>query len=112
MRSQSRRSSGVSEDDTRIPIPSFAAPRQEPVDLRLGPDVHATGRFVEHEDARITREPFPEDDLLLVPAGQGRDGDGRRIGLDLKGREGTLRRPQPHEPGAGSSAAARDTSRP
>ena len=52
IRSQSRRSSGISDDDTRIPIPSLRGTEEEPVDLRLGADVDATGRLVEHQDAR------------------------------------------------------------
>ena len=40
---------------------------QEPVDLRLGTDVDATGRLVEHQHLRSAREPLGEHHLLLVP---------------------------------------------
>ena len=45
----------------------------DPVDLDLGPDVDAAGRFVEDEQARLRRQPLGEDDLLLVAARQRAD---------------------------------------
>ena len=73
MRSQSRRNSGVSEEETSTPIAVSRGGDQESVDLRLGADVDATGRLVEHQHARLAREPLAEHDLLLVPARERRD---------------------------------------
>ena len=43
------------------------------VQLGLGPDVDAVGRFVEQEDERGAAQPLPEEDLLLVPAAERRE---------------------------------------
>ena len=39
----------------------------------LGADVDALGRLVEDDDLRLRRQPFGDDDLLLVAAGQRAD---------------------------------------
>src|SRR6185503_3746883 len=44
----------------------------EAVKLLLGADVDAAGRVVEQNDARSGHQPFGDDDLLLVTAGQRR----------------------------------------
>ena len=62
------------EDETSIRDPVLRSADQEPVDLRLGSNVDATCRLVEHEHAWSAREPLAEHDLLLVPARQRRDG--------------------------------------
>ena len=42
----------------------------DPVDLDLGADVDAAGRFVEDQQARLRGQPLGQDDLLLVAARQ------------------------------------------
>ena len=49
-----------------------------PVDFFLGAGVDAARWVVEHEHARIARQPARQDDLLLIAAGQAR---ARRVGL-------------------------------
>ena len=45
----------------------------ELIDLLLRPHVDSAGRLVEQQDPRRGRQPFADDDLLLVAARQGRD---------------------------------------
>ena len=55
------------EEDRQAFARQFA---HELVHRRLRADVDALGRLVENEDARVRSEPFADDDLLLVAAGQ------------------------------------------
>src|SRR5918997_3378734 len=45
----------------------------EAVDLRLGPDVDAPGRFVEEQDGRLAGQRFGQNHLLLVAARESAD---------------------------------------
>src|SRR6266403_617632 len=56
-------------------------------DLRLGPDVDAPGRFVEDEKPGAGGEPFADHDLLLVAAGEQRNGLTRARGRDPQFRD-------------------------
>jgi hypothetical protein len=67
--------------------PSFAGEAfDQGVDLGLGPDVDAAGRFIEQEDARVGGQPAADDRLLLVTARKAADG-----ARDVKGRSWTSR---------------------
>ena len=57
------------------------------VDLALRADVDAARRLVEDEHVAVAQEPFGNDDLLLVAAGEAADAgaDGRRLRADLFG---------------------------
>ncbi len=57
-------------------------PSNERVDLGLGADVDPARRLVEQENFRLDQEPACQDALLLVSAGQTRDGDGPAGCLD------------------------------
>ena len=61
----------------RIAAPSLQRDVEQLVDLRLGADVDAGGRILEHVDLRFEMEPAPDHDLLLIAAGQQFDGEAR-----------------------------------
>ena len=61
---------GRIEEDRRARIGELA---QELVHLLLGADVDAARRIVEEDDARAAHQPFGDDDLLLVAAGERAD---------------------------------------
>ena len=71
------------------------------VDFRLGSDVHAARGLVENQHLRPAREPFAENDLLLIAAREQADrlGGTRRLHVQLADRFidecGFL--PRPHE---------------
>ena len=56
----------------------------ELVDVRLGADVDAAGRLVEHEHGRLDVEPLGEHHLLLVAAREVADGGGQRCRADAE----------------------------
>ena len=60
-------------------VPSAASSSDERMDLRLGADVDAAGRLVEHQHAAARRQPLREHELLLVAARQA-GGHGVEIG--------------------------------
>ena len=43
----------------------------EGMDRSLGSNVDALGRFIKDKDLRLRRQPFADDDLLLIAPGQG-----------------------------------------
>ena len=54
------------------------------VDLDLGADIDADRRLVEDEELGAMVEPFADDDLLLVAAGECRGGHAGRSGDDAQ----------------------------
>ena len=70
MRWLSRSTSGSSDEMTMIALPSRGQLVQQPVDLALGADVDAARRLVEDQDVAVAQQPFGDDDLLLVAAGE------------------------------------------
>ena len=78
MLSQRRVISARSLDDDQHAAAALGEVADQRVDLRLGGDVDALRRLVEQQHADLARQPFGEDDLLLVAAGQ-RAGRQRRI---------------------------------
>ena len=53
-----------------IALPWSASELQQLIDLGLGADVDAARRLVEEQDIAIARQPFGDDHLLLIAAGQ------------------------------------------
>ena len=70
MRCASASTSGRSEDTTRSARPLGGEVAQDAVDVGLGADIDAARRLVDDQDARLARQPFGEQHLLLVAAGQ------------------------------------------
>ena len=70
MRCARARTSGRSEETTSSAMPFAARSRRMRVDVGLGADVDAAGRLVHDQDARLARQPFGEQHLLLVAARQ------------------------------------------
>ena len=70
MRSASARISGRSLDTTSTARPVARLLPDHFVDLELRADVHALGRLVEQQHARLGRHPLGDDDLLLVAAAE------------------------------------------
>ena len=68
--SHSRASSPRSLELTSAPPPRAAKSRIKRVDLRLGGDVDALRRLVEQQHGDLARQPFRQDHLLLIAAGQ------------------------------------------
>ena len=56
------------DHDDRLAFPSELV--HQGVDFALGPDVDAARGLVENEDVAVADEPFRDDHLLLVAAGQ------------------------------------------
>ena len=69
--------SSSSEETTISPTPGLGEIDDQPVDLVARADVDALGRLVEQEDLRRVHQHAREQELLLVAAGEMRDG-GRR----------------------------------
>ena len=83
-------------------LPWLASSRIRAMISRLAADVDARGRLVEHDHARLGRQPFGDDDLLRVAAGQrpdravgGRGLDPQALDLRLGQLLGLVR----HDPG-------------
>ena len=70
MRSQMPSSSGISDEITRMPLPSSASRLMMRVDLVLGADVDAARRLVEDQHLGVGEQPLRQHHLLLVAAGQ------------------------------------------
>ena len=68
------------QDDPRPVLQKFG---EKLVDLDLGADVDAHRRLIEDEELGAMVQPFADDDLLLVPAGEARCGSIARGRLDL-----------------------------
>ena len=58
----------VRRQDDRQAFPGQRA--NELIDLLLGADVQASGRVIENKDPRLCVQPFGQNDLLLVAAGE------------------------------------------
>ena len=59
----------VTDQDHRDPLRREVG--DDAMDFRLCPDVNTPRRFVKNEDSRRWNQPFRQEHLLLVPAGEG-----------------------------------------
>ena len=84
-RSLMRRTSSSSAEMNTHRQPVLGELADELLDLGLGADVDAPGRFVEDEQPRREREPAREQHLLLVAAGERPASAFRVGGLDAEG---------------------------
>ena len=70
---QMRSTSSKSEEKQEHGEPLLQGLLQEMIDLRLGADIDADGRLLEHEKAHLRLHPARDDNLLLIAAAEGGD---------------------------------------
>ena len=70
MRSASVRTSGRSEDTTRIARPCILQVTEDAINLGAGTDVDAACRLVDNQQVWLRSQPFRQQHLLLIAAGE------------------------------------------